>query len=84
MDRMTQAKIDSLLFELRLWNDERRREGVAISLLARRFQLDPLVVRRLAENEGIRVLDAENDEGVDPNRATRSLPKIELASECCS
>lgn len=51
MDSQTKAKIDSLLYELRTWDDA---EDPPCSLqdLARRFQLDPLVVQRIAQSEG--------------------------------
>ncbi len=51
MKRQDRAKIDSLLHELRSWDpDEDVPEG--LDELAVRFQLDPLVIKRLAQSEG--------------------------------
>lgn len=51
MKRQDRAKIDSLLHELRSWDpDADPPEG--LDELALRFQLDPLVVKRLAQSEG--------------------------------
>ena len=51
VERQDKAKIDSLLHELRAWDpDEDPPTG--LHELARRFQLDPLVVKRLAQSEG--------------------------------
>lgn len=50
VDRATRAKVDSLLYELRSWSPGEQR--YSIEELARRFHLDPFVVRRIAETEG--------------------------------
>ena len=64
MDRATKARIDSLVFQLR----QRSRDvPVPVDDLARRYQLDPLMVRRLAQAEGLPVpeLDGARDEADD-------------------
>jgi hypothetical protein len=57
MDRATQARIESLLFEVRGWAEGTARPPLAE--LARRFRLDPLIVQRILESEGIEVEGAE-------------------------
>lgn len=61
MDRSTRAKIDSMLYEVRAWP-----EGQAIAdvdELARRFRLDPMIVARILEAEGMEV---EETAEIDP------------------
>lgn len=53
MDRTTRAKIASMLYEVRA-----QPEGEALASvdeLARRFRLDPMVVSRILEAEGLEV-----------------------------
>jgi hypothetical protein len=76
MDRATRAKIDSLLYELRSWKQGEFR-GTAEGL-AQRFHLDPLVVRRIAEAEGIALCDDSDDADVDPNQATAVMSTDDL------
>lgn len=51
MDRVTRAKIESLVHELRSWRDGGRRRS--LEELVERYKLDPLLIRRIAEAEGI-------------------------------
>jgi hypothetical protein len=51
VDRETKGKIDSLLYALRAWDPGEPPESV--DDLAKRFQLDPLVVQRICEAEGL-------------------------------
>ena len=52
MDRATKAKIDSLLYELR--GHDAGEPMPSAEALAKRFHLDPMLVRRIAQSEGIR------------------------------
>ena len=71
MDSMTRARIESLLREIRSWSgDEPLTE---VDGLARRYFLDPMMVQRIAESEGIRWHQTTGDEEVDPNQATQVL-----------
>ncbi len=56
MDRVSKAKVDSLLAELRSWPAGELRSDV--ESLARRFRLDPMIIRRIAQTEGV-VLEPE-------------------------
>ena len=76
MDRVTRAKIDSLLYELRGWKaDERRSSAEA---LAQRFRLDPMLVCRIAQAEGIALEGDDDDDDVDPNQVTAIMSQDEL------
>ncbi len=88
MDRVTRAKLDSLVHELSI------REPLGtlasqedIEEIARRFQLDPMIVRRVAEQQGLRVGPGSvEDERVptaeaDPNQATQVMSLEELLEE---
>jgi len=70
VDRATRAKVDSLLYELRSWAPGEQR--FSIDELARRFCLDPFVVRRIAETEGLDVEPGvpELKEQADDSRPT--------------
>ena len=71
MDRVTRAKVDSLLYELRSWEPGEQRHS--IEELAKRFRLDPFVVRRIAETEG---LDIELGVPEPKTQADDSRPTI--------
>jgi hypothetical protein len=51
VDRETKARIDSLLYELRSW-DPKDPPRATVADLAKRFGLDSLVIKRVAESEG--------------------------------
>jgi hypothetical protein len=72
VDRQTQAQINSLLRELREWTPGQPR--LDVQALARRFRLDPMMVTRLAQAEGIPVDDAE------PASPTHGAPRRERAT----
>lgn len=80
MDRVTRAKVESLLHEIRSW----KQGGTRLTLdeLADRFQLDPLMIRRIAESEGVD-FDAPGEtieQGVDRTTAVIVLdPELEAA-----
>jgi hypothetical protein len=76
MDRATRAKIDSLLYELRSWKQGESRSTA--EALAHRFHLDPMVVRRIAQAEGIALGTDENEADVDPNQATAVMSTDDL------
>lgn len=71
MDRVTQAKIESLLYALRSWEDDAPRPHV--QGLADRFKLDPMVVSRIAQAEGIEVGRGVDAPRIDPDRVTAPL-----------
>lgn len=84
MDRATRAKIESLLYEVRSWAPGSPQADV--EELARRYRLDPLVVQRLLESEGVEVdetleLEAEEDTPDGGRRVTAilSVEEIEAA-----
>jgi hypothetical protein len=52
--------VDSLLYEVRAWGPGRAVSRDTVDELARRFRLDPLVVHRLLESEGLTRDDAES------------------------
>lgn len=51
VDRETKARIDSLLYELRTWVPGGEPKET-LAELAKRFDLDPFVVKRIAHAEG--------------------------------
>lgn len=51
MDRVEKAKLESLIAELRSWRPGEQRSDA--ENLARRYRLDPMIVARVAEAEGI-------------------------------
>lgn len=73
MDRVTRARIDSLLYEVRRFRDETP-PGKTWSPeeLGRRYCLDPMMVRALLESEGIAThADPETED--DPNQTTQVM-----------
>lgn len=66
MDRVTRARIDSLLYEVRRFPD---RAPWGVEELARRYSLDPMIVRGLLESEGVPT-DADTIDAQDPNQQT--------------
>jgi hypothetical protein len=76
MDRATRAKIDSLLYELRSWKQGECRSTA--EALAQRFHLDPMLVRRIAQAEGIGLTADDHDADVDPNQATAIMSTDDL------
>lgn len=83
MDRATRARIDSLLHEARSWPGGQ--VPVSIDELARRYQLDPLMVHRLLETEGIEVdetleLDPEEDTPQRGHNVTAVISDADLAA----
>ncbi|MEM6293761.1 MAG: hypothetical protein AAGA54_20975 [Myxococcota bacterium] len=77
MDRVTRAKLESLIHELR---SRSVTELGSLADVARRFQLDPLMVRRVAEGEGVSLNDAEAsaEPPSDPNQSTQIMSLDEL------
>jgi len=86
MDRVTRAKLDSLVHML-----EAHGSGLgSIEAVARRLQLDPMIVRRVAEEQGV---DLPATEGVpsaeptpshheaDPNQSTQVMSLDEILGE---
>jgi hypothetical protein len=71
MDRATRARIDSLLYELRSWKPGECRANA--DALAQRFHLDPMLVKRIAQDEGIPLEGEDEDDDVDPNQATQVM-----------
>lgn len=51
MDRVDKAKLESLIAEIRSWPPGEVRSDA--ENLARRYRLDPMIVKRVAESEGI-------------------------------
>jgi hypothetical protein len=83
MDRATRARIESLLHEVRSWAPGQVQS--TIEELARRYQLDPLMVHRLLETEGVETeetLELEGDEDVPDGgrRVTTVLTEQEIAA----
>jgi hypothetical protein len=76
MDRATRAKIDSLLYELRSWKPGECRSSA--DALAARFRLDPMMVQRIAEAEGVPLPHDDDDAEVDPNQATAVMSTKDL------
>jgi hypothetical protein len=74
MDRVTRARIDSLLWEVRRFPD---RAPWSIHELGRRYCLDPMMVRGLLESEGI-ATDAAPEPDDDPNQTTQVMSSDEL------
>lgn len=71
MDRQTKARIDSLLYELRSW-DPGAPPPWTLNELAKKFQLDPMVVKRIAEAEGY-ILNGNGIPMVLPDEDTEPL-----------
>ena len=77
MDRVTRAKIDSLLYELRGWDEPRE----SLEELARRYSLDPMLVARIAQAEGVQLGESNTQEHTDPNQTTQVMDSEELERE---
>lgn len=75
MDRAAQAKIESLLYEVRHFPG---RAPWDVEVLARRYQLDPVVVRGLLETEDVPIVGIAADEEADPNGATQVMSQDDL------
>jgi hypothetical protein len=76
MDRATRAKIDSLTYEIGTWGDGEAR--LTAEELAKRFQLDPLVVQRIMDSHGFGSSPREPEGTADPNRTTQVLDLNEV------
>ena len=74
MDRVTRARIDSLLYEIRRFPE---RAPWRVDELARRFSLDPMMVRGLLESEGVPT-DADSTDEPDPNQQTMVMNVDEI------
>jgi hypothetical protein len=70
MDRAARAKIESLLYEVRGFPE---RAPWDVDALARRYQLDPVIIRGLLETEGAAILGDEDEAGADPNGTTQLM-----------
>lgn len=71
MDRVTRAKLDSLVHALRTCG---REQLGSVEALARRLQLDPMIVRRVAEQQGITLGETvEPTADADPNQSTQVM-----------
>ncbi len=87
MDRVTRAKLDSLVHELETRSEEELGAAGSIEAIARRFQLDPMIVRRVAEQHGLCVAaqsepELSADEGAaDPNQTTQVMSLDDLLEE---
>ena len=78
MDRVTRARIDSLLFEVRRFPD---RAPWRVHELGRRYCLDPMIVRGLLESEGVVIVadrPSEPDVDASPNQETQVMHVDEL------
>ena len=74
MDRVTKAKIESLQYALRAIKPGE--EPPDVNQLAQKYQLDPLIVQRVAEGEGVELQGSpgEDDaEASDPRSPTGIL-----------
>ena len=80
MDRMTRAKVDSLVHELRRCPAE---ELPSIDDLARKLQLDPMIVRRIAEEQGVSLRDGHGavSAEADPNGSTQVMSVDEVLGD---
>ena len=85
MDRVTRAKLDSLVHMLAA-----RGEGLgSIEAVARRLQLDPMIVRRVAEEQGVDLPASEGAPSAettpihdaDPNQSTQVMSLDEILGE---
>ena len=75
MDRVTRARIDSLLYEVRRFRDKDRTWSA--DELGRRYCLDPMMVRALLESEGI-AMHADPETEDDPNQTTQVMNTDDL------
>ena len=67
MDRVTRAKLDSLVHQLRVHGQGGAQALGSVEALARRLQLDPMIVRRVAEQEGVTLGSDSGERGADPS-----------------
>jgi hypothetical protein len=71
------ARIDSLLYRLRAW--VRGDTPVDAAELAQKYHLDPMIVKRLAETEGVQIADGgAQDDRNDPDTDTRATQTIDI------
>ena len=78
MDRVTRARIDSLLFEVRRFPE---RAPWRVHELGRRYCLDPMIVRGLLESEGVVIAAdraSEPEDEPNPNQETQVMHTDEL------
>jgi len=78
MDRVTRARIDSLLFEVRRFPE---RAPWRVHELGRRYCLDPMIVRGLLESEGVAIAAdraSEPEDEPNPNQETQVMHVDEL------
>lgn len=80
MDRMTRAKVDSLVHQLQTCP---KGELGSVDALARKLQLDPMIVRRIAEEQGVGLLDGgpSGPAETDPNQSTQVMSLDEVLRE---
>ena len=80
MDRMTRAKVDSLVHLLRTCPGG---ELGSVDDLARKLQLDPMIVRRIAEEQGVGLQDGSGTAAgeTDPNQSTQVMSLDEVHGE---
>jgi hypothetical protein len=74
VDGITKAKIESLQREIRAWKTGEARHDLAT--LARRFQLDPMIVKGIAKEEG---LDLDPQPKAPAHAASSSTDFIRVA-----
>ena len=70
MDRQARAQIESLLYEVRHFP---ARAPWDVETLARRYHLDPVVVRGLLETEGVECIGIDEGDDADPNGKTQVM-----------
>jgi hypothetical protein len=78
VEQGVRARIDSLVWLIRRW--PRGAARAPLDDWARHFELDPLLVRRIVQAQGISLDDEaeETDEEVDPNQTTSVMRTAEL------
>jgi hypothetical protein len=79
VEQGVRARIDSLVWLIRRWP-----KGAARAPLddwARHFQLDPLLVRRLVQSQGLALGEEPEGDEVDPNQTTNVMRRAELDDE---
>jgi hypothetical protein len=77
MKKATQARIESLVYQLRQCTGMR---SVGVNELARRYRLDPMLVRCIMETEGLLARSRTEDEAEDEPQSgeTQVLDLAEL------
>ncbi len=80
---MTRAKVDSLVHLLRTRPDGELESLDGLDELARKLQLDPMIVRRIAEEQGVKVRDGHRaaSRETDPNQSTQVMSLDEVHGE---